>query len=259
MKVKFVKVWDDLKFGYVKHIILQVEESDTFLTEENFNPGYKFIISAVYHGVGAAGGHDFNPYHGNRVRDISQKIDYTESDVLGFYLQKVKNIYDIPEELHTNSFWDVVRTDGYGDRDKELYENNDMYYKVLHTSIYDLKELYTKLLDMQNEKGGLLKEKGIDLEAIINEHEKWDERLNIIYKKTGNNSETRKSIKFAIINKESLVIVNDKWSTSNDGIIADYLWCPYEELPDYLWGKVQEKNEISLDRIYKLNEDAEVK
>ncbi|WP_207722180.1 hypothetical protein [Clostridium intestinale] len=41
-------------------------------------------------------------------------------------------------------------------------------------------------------------------------------------------------------------------------IIADYLWCPYDELPENLWEQVQSKNEIGLDRIYKLDEDEQV-
>lgn len=128
MKSKFVKVWDDHRFGYVKYIVLEVEENDKFLTEANFNPGYKFIIQALYHHVGAAGGHEFNPYYGERVRKISRKIESTEADVLGFYLQNVNDIYDIPDTLYTEKIWNVVRTDH--DHEEDNYDVEDCY-KVL--------------------------------------------------------------------------------------------------------------------------------
>ena len=35
MKTKFVNVWDNRRWGYIGYIILQVEESDIFLTEKN--------------------------------------------------------------------------------------------------------------------------------------------------------------------------------------------------------------------------------
>jgi hypothetical protein len=217
MKVKFVKVWDDLRWGYVKHIVLQVEPSDTFLTEENFNPGYKFIITAQYKQVGAAGGHSFNPYYGERVRKVSRAIDATESDVLGFYLTQIKDIYDIPQELYTDTFWGVVRTDGYGkegDRE-ELYSDSGSYYKVLHTGIYNSDELQ------------------------------------------GKSAKDRRSIRFAIIDKNSLECVSDMW-TSAETNVADYLWCPCDELPESLWDQVCTKNDWGHERIYKTSEDQKV-
>lgn len=253
MKVKFVKVWDDRKLGYVKHIVLQVEQFDTFLTEENFNPGYKFIISAVYHNVGAAGGHNFNPYHGNRVRELSRKIDFTESDVLGFYLNKVKDIHEIPEELYTDSFWNVVRTDRYAEKHREFDDDCDSFYKVLHTSKFSFEELRSQLSTL-NKKNKLFEGTGIDIEAILDNQQEWMKRLDRISGRT-DNKENKKSIRLAIIDKQSLEICNDTWSTSSQSTIADYLWCPCDELPDFLWERVQDKNELSLNRIYKLNED----
>lgn len=253
MKVKFVKVWDDRRFGYVKHIVLQVEESDTFLTEANFNPGYKMIISAVYHHVGAAGGHDFNPYHGNRVREISRKIDYTESDVLGFYLNKVKDIHEMPEELYTDSFWNVVRTDSSAEKHREFEDDWNSYYKVLHTSKFSFEELRAQLSSL-NTKSKLFEESEIDIEAILDNQQEWMKRLDRISGRA-DNKVNKKTISFAIIDKKSLDICNDTWSTSSESTIADYLWCPCDELPNFLWEQVQDKNELSLDRIYKLNEN----
>lgn len=256
MKVKFVRVWDDRRWGYVKHIILQVEESDTFLTEENFNSGYKFVIQAVYHQVGAAGGHDFNPYHGNRVRDLSTKIDSTESDVLGFYLGKIKDIYDIPQDLYTDSFWNVVRTDGYSRSNKDYYDDCDSYYKVLHTSIYSYDELCEKLLEIKNSKDEFFDKLDIDIDLILKRNQEHFDRLDEITRKFGATpKKPSKSIRFAIIDKESLEIVNDTWSTSAQSTIADYLWCPCDEIPDSLWQKVIDKNDLGAERIYKINEE----
>ena len=41
MKTKFVNVWDNRRWGYIGYIILQVEESDIFLTEK------KYILSVI--------------------------------------------------------------------------------------------------------------------------------------------------------------------------------------------------------------------
>lgn len=259
MKVKFVNVWDGSRLGYVKHIVLQVEESDTFLTEANFDPGYKFIITAVYHNVGAAGGHNFNPYHGNRARKLSRIIDYTESDVLGFYLDKVTDIYDIPQNLYTDTFWDVARTDGHDERSREeLYSNSDSYFKVLHTGIYSFKELSAKLLDIADELKGELSE---EVKGIVVRNERWMERmseLSAFSGKRGRPAEERKSIRLAIIDKNSLECVSDGWSTSAQTIVADYLWCPCDELPESIWEQVSEKNEWSFQRIYKTAEDEKI-
>ncbi|GGH10091.1 hypothetical protein [Paenibacillus segetis] len=250
MKVKFVKVWDDTRFGYVKHIVLQVEESDTFLTDANFNPGYKIIISAVYHHVGAAGGHNFNPYHGNRVTDLSSKIDFTESDVLGFYLNKVKDIHEMPEELYTDSFWNVVRTDSYGEIHRVFDDDWNSYYKVLHTNKFSFEELRAKLSSI-NTKSNLFEESGIDIESFFDKQQEWMNRLD----KTSGRTNNKKNINYAIIDKQSLEICSDTWSTSSQRTIADYLWCPCDELPEFLWEQVQNKNEMSLNRIFRLNED----
>jgi hypothetical protein len=257
MKVKFVKVWDDLRWGYVKHIVLQVEPSDTFLTEENFNPGYKFIITAQYKQVGAAGGHSFNPYYGERVRKVSRAIDATESDVLGFYLTQIKDIYDIPQELYTDTFWGVVRTDGYGkERDREdLYSDSDSYYKVLHTGIYNSDELHDIMLDAAD---GLPGELGENLKKSMIEtrdHLRWLDKLS---ENESKSAKEKKSIRFAIIDKKSLECVSDKWSTSAQRIVADYLWCPCDELPEALWEQVCTKNEFGFERIYKTSEDQKI-
>ncbi len=73
MKTKFVNVWDNIRFGYIGFIVLQVEETDKFLVEKNFNPGYKFIIQAWYNHVGATGGHTFIPSHRESVQEKSVK------------------------------------------------------------------------------------------------------------------------------------------------------------------------------------------
>lgn len=258
MKVKFIKVWDYSKFGYVKFIILQVEETDYFLTEANFNPGYKFIIQAMYNRVGAAGGHNFNVYHGNRVRNISQKIETTEADVLGFYLQNVSNIYDAPEELNTENIWDVVLTDRYSrvDEDEiddiEYLENN--VYKVLTTSIYESsQELTDNLINTLNSLNDSKYNSGLNIDEIkemIHESNERLERWGVDLKKTS------RTIKFLLIDKNNFEVINSKSSSKNESIIADYLWLPCEELPIGMWNKVVEVNEgYSFERFFNHNEE----
>lgn len=131
MKSKFVTVKNDSHWGYGYFIVLQVEETDKKLLDAGLNIGYKIIINARHKMVGAAGGNEFIPSHGSRTRKVSKKIDTTEADVLGFYLTSVKNIYDIPDELDTESFWDIVFTDW--DKDGQIDDfTNDCYYKVLY-------------------------------------------------------------------------------------------------------------------------------
>ena len=259
MKTKFVQVWDDMKLGYVKFIILQVEETDTFLTSANFNPGYKFIVEASYKRVGAAGGHEFNPYYGNRVREVSKKIDSTEADVLGFCLGNVDDIYDIPDELYTKPFWNVVRTDNY--RDKDGYIDDDSYencYKAIITTgtttieetinrsrkaIELMPEIYTENQDVQLS----------DLCKSIDKFERECKRLDADF-----NKET-KYLKLIFIDKETLEIVGGKSSSYQQGIVSNYLWLPYEELPLNLWSEVKENNEdYYFYRIYRLEEDIKI-
>lgn len=131
MKSKFVTVKNDSHWGYGHFIVLQVEETDKKLLDAGLNIGYKIIINARHKMVGAAGGNEFIPSHGSRTRKVSKKIDTTEADVLGFYLTSVKNIYDIPDVLDTESFWDIVFTDW--DKDGQIDDfTNDCYYKVLY-------------------------------------------------------------------------------------------------------------------------------
>lgn len=131
MKSKFVTVKNDSYGGYGHFIVLQVEETDKKLLDAGLNVGYKIIINARHKMVGAAGGNEFIPSHGSRTRKVSKKIDTTEADVLGFYLTSVKNIYDIPDELDTESFWDIVFTDWNIDDQIDDF-TNDGYYKVLY-------------------------------------------------------------------------------------------------------------------------------
>lgn len=135
MKNKFVEVWDDYRCGYIKYIVLQVEDSDEFLLKAGFDSGYKFIVQAHRRRVGAVGVGDFDPYDDRRARDKSWKLNETEADVLYFYLQNVENIYEIPDKLFTEKIWKVVRTDGYGVIDEEYDVNN--CYKVLLSYSFD--------------------------------------------------------------------------------------------------------------------------
>lgn len=147
MKSKFVTVKNKSHMGYGNFIVLQVEETDKKLLDVGLNVGYKIIINASNKMVGAAGGNEFIPSHGSRTRKVSKKIDTTEADVLGFYLTSVKNIYDIPDELDTESFWDIVLTDCNNDDQIDDF-TNDYYYKVL----YDWQEHIGSNIDYKSYK-----------------------------------------------------------------------------------------------------------
>ncbi|MED3554291.1 hypothetical protein [Cytobacillus praedii] len=238
MKTKFIKVWDDQKFGYVKFIILQVEETDKFLTDANFNPGYKFIVQALYNNVGAAGGYNFNAYHGNRTRNLSKKINTTEADVLGFYLQNVPDIHKAPDELHTEKIWDVVRTNNFSKED--LNNNDENCYKVLITSIYEnSQELFDNTLKALNNLEGNDYFDNLDLEALrkkLKDDYKWLENIGV------NHREPTRHVKLALIHKDTLKEVSCR-SSSTESIIADYLWLPNDELPYNLWPEIVNLNE----------------
>ena len=251
MKIKYVKVWDDIKFSYVKHIVLQVEETDLFMISAGFDPGYKIIIQAVYHNVGAAGGYEFNPYHNNSARQLSRKLDYVESDVLGFYLDHVDDIYDLPDDLNTESIWGSIVTSNKEEKNEIFYESEDLYYKVLHTSelkFETLGEQFEHLKNIVNRNENLFRDMP-DLYKFLEKEEKGYENLGF------NSQKLKKQIRFAIIDKNSLKIIDDRYSIPIDSTIADYLWCPFEILPDVLWKDVQIKNDdFSSQRIYKLEE-----
>lgn len=268
MKLKIIKVWDDLEFGSIPFIVLQVEECDKLLIERNFEPGYKFIVQALYHQVGAAGGYKFNPYQGGRVRAQSEKMDSTEGDVLGFYLNDISNIYDIPSELHTKDFWGVVRTDGCGmhEIDEECGTNEDECYKVLfewdnpslEEQINNFREInefwiqhqdeHKKLLGLHKEVYGFDEDTdkdlcaSLDMSHIIEKLE--DEKKAKLAKGIDITKPEREAhVRVALVNKETLKVVTWEEMTDRRSVIAKYLWFPHDELPKDLWGKFIGVNE----------------
>lgn len=127
---------------------------------------------------------------------------------------------------------------------------------MLHTNIYSYEELCGQILEIKNSKDEFFHKLGIDIDLILNKNQECFNRLDETAKKIGViPKKTSKSISFAVIDKESLEIVNDVWSTSVQSTIADYLWCPCDEIPDSLWEKVIDKNDLELERIYKTNEE----
>lgn len=245
MKVKFVKVWDTHKFGYVKFIVLQVEESDKFLTESNFNPGYKFIVQAIYNRVGASGGHKFNPfYFENQVKDASVTINTNEAEVLGFYLSNVENVHDIPTDLYTDNIWKVLYTSrDYEEQPEEFYDPNKCYKVLLINNETTLRRNLDSLLDFVENppqiSSDILKE--LDLVAMKNSLLKDKEK----YKDTLD--KPIRNINMVIVDKRSLKIVDSYSSiTSPNNAIAEYLWHESEELPNNLFERVCEVNEDDL-------------
>lgn len=254
MKAKFVKVWDDSNCGYVNFIILQVEESDTFLTEARFNPGYKFIIEATYKRVGAAGGNKFSTYPDNHVRKLSKKIDSTEADVLGFCINKAEDIYDIPDELHTESFWDVVRCNYDNYNDYNDFEEDCYYKAIISSEEISLNERFNKLKEItkySNENSDFLET--IDLEKIIEINDNLEKNFKMI---NSNFDEKHRRIYLLFIDKKTLKIESNSYCTNQNSKIADYLWLQNEELPLDLWVNVQKINDgYDFYKIYNLNKD----
>lgn len=250
MKFKFIKVWDDLKYGYVKFIILQVEESDKFLTESYFNPGYKFIIQAIYNKVGAVGGHEFNPYYGSKVRDISQKIDTTEADVLGFYLQNVNDVNEIPDELYTENIWKVLYTAADSDKEEE-YFSEDCFKVLLINKYENLREIHDNLLAAIS----AIEKPGRTIDTDYSDIKKMIEHNNKIF--SDKLDEPSRDIYFLIIDKKTLKVIDyyRNYTEPNEAI-AKYLWNVSEELPDRLLDEVIQVNENYYNlRLFNFNKD----
>lgn len=235
MKCRFVNVWDDSRAGRVRFIVLQVEETDTFLTKVNFNPGYKFIIQATYHRVGAAGGHTFIPYYGESVQKISQKLDSVESDILGFYLSYINDIYDVPENLYTDNFWNVIHTvqnDNYEDE----FDNDD-YYKALilqHRQSFNSMRTQLESLSLKNISSDFCT-------SIMEANQKMADFLTRI---DADLDQEHDDLTILFINKQSLKIDGYEkiYGFSDEkSIIAKYLWLPNEEITPECWERVKEK------------------
>ncbi len=244
MKTKFVNVWDNRRMGYIGYIILQVEESDTFLTEKNFNPGYKFIVQAWYNHVGAAGGHKFIPAYGESVQEKTQKIMTNEADVLGLYLSGVDDIYDIPNELHTEKFWGILYSKTDNSDEIELEFPCENFYKVAYIikslswnqyieSIDTIHNLLAKDFDVVDEA---------ETSKLKNNMEKQTEmlmRMNVDFNKE------HFQVYYGYIDKKTLKL---KWEYyvlgSKEAVINKYLWEPHEELPVELWEEVKKRNSI---------------
>lgn len=243
MKTKFVNVWDDLRFGYIGFIVLQVEETDTFLVEKNFNPGYKFVIQAFYNRVGAAGGHTFIPSYGEGIQKRSRKIDTNEADVFGLYLSNTNDIYDIPDDLYTKNFWRILSTKREDDNDDEAIDCPcDEYYKVA----------FKRRLESFNQLSSLFEKDNALLIEIFGE-----EHMNALQTTTSkirddmirmgvDLDEESIRVYFGYVNKKTLEmkkVYSQLGTKSNEGVINKYLWIPNDEMPRELWDDVKRMNE----------------
>lgn len=243
MKCKFVKVWDSSHTGRVKFIILQVEECDTFLTEANFNPGYKFVIQAYYHKVGAAGGHRFIPHYHESVQEISQKLNTVESDVLGFYLSYVNDIYDLPEDLYTDNFWDIIYTVPETNSQKE-FDSEDYYKALIQQRLPSFNRMYEILASVSPDIGDPI----LGNDSAHAELMATTDRIADKLKKSGHNlDEERLQLSILFIHKQSLKIEYAHYiiDSSDKSIIAQYLWLPNEAIAPNFWKMVQERTAIT--------------
>ncbi|MGO4500488.1 hypothetical protein AB4114_31955 [Paenibacillus sp. 2RAB27] len=243
MKTKFVNVWDNRSWGYIGFIVLQVEDTDKFLTEKNFNPGYKFVIQAWYSHVGAAGGHTFIPSHREGIQEKSRKIDTNEADVFGLYLSNIKDIYDIPDDLYTKNFWGIMNTKREDDQeDEELECPSDEYYKVAFKrqskSFNQMASLLEKQNDFRNEIFSY--EELNDLQNIISES-----RNKMIQMGADLNQESLQ-VYYGFVHKKTLELKNVYWALGTDGnerVIDKYLWTLNDEMPREIWDDVKRTNE----------------
>jgi len=251
MKTKFVNVWDYSRCGYVGFIVLQVEETDKFLVEKNFNPGYKFVIQACYNQVGAAGGHTFIPSYGEGIQKKSRKIETSEADVFGLYLSNVNDVYDIPDELDTKNFWGIMNTKRESNREDENIEYQcDEYYKVAfkrqRKSFNQIASLFENRNDLLN---GIFDEEQVN--AIQNSTRQL--RNQMIQMGADLNQESLQ-VYCGFVNKTTLELENvysSLGSHGNESVIDKYLWAPNDEMPKKLWDDVKQINEdndnISID------------
>lgn len=242
MKTKFVNVWDNIRFGCIGFIVLQVEETDKFLVEKNFNPGYKFVIQALYNRVGAAGGHTFIPSYGEGVQKKSRKIETNEADVFGLYLSNIKDIYDIPDELDPKNFWGITNTKRDEDEDEEIEYPCDEYYKVAYKrqimSFNQIASLFEKSNDLRRK---VISDELLD--DIQNSNRKLQNKM--IQMGADLNQESLQ-VYYGYVNKKNLELKGVYWqigTNSNESVIDKYLWIPNDEMPKEIWDEVKLVNE----------------
>ncbi len=243
MKCKFVKVWDSSRIGRVKFIILQVEECDTFLTEANFNPGYKFIIQAYNHNVGAAGGHRFIPHYHESVQETSKKLNTVESDVLGFYLSYVNDIYDLPEDLYTDNSWDIIYTVPETNSQKE-FDSEEYYKALIRQRLPSFNRMYETLASMSPD----IRDSIFGNDSAHAELMATTDRIADALKKWGYNlDDERLRLSILFIRKQSLKIEDAYFviDSTDKSIIAKYLWLPNESITPDCWKTVQEHTAIT--------------
>lgn len=242
MKEKFVNVWDNRGWGYIGFIVLQVEETDKFLIEHNFNPGYKFVIQAWYNHVGAAGGHTFIPSYGEGIQEKSRKIETNEADVFGLYLSNIKDIYDIPDKLDTKNFWGIMNTKIDDNKeDKELEYPCDEYYKVAYKKHIKSFNFMTSLFENLNELNDIFSN-----EQILEIRESNSKLRRSMVKMGADLDQESYQVYYGYVNKKSMEFKGVYWqigTNSNEDIINKYLWIPNDEMPKELWDEVKDINE----------------
>lgn len=257
MKMKYVNISSDRGFGIVKHIVLQIEETDTFITSSGIDPGYKILIDCTKHRISATGGHTFNPYHGESALKKSRKMDANESDILGFYVGNVKDIDLLPDEIDYDMFNDLVFTSYRGEDEtprsfaeeienlyslKNKLDHDKKYLKV----IYGNKQKYNSVREMFDEvkmaidKLSTMNNDDVpEIKALINSGEHFFDEKGFLEKKP------KVQVNFGIVESESLLQIHDFWSTNSKSIVADYIWCRFDALPQEKWTEFSKKNDLS--------------
>lgn len=252
MKMKYLKITTDNGRGVVKHIILQVEETDTFIIQGGIDPGYKIIIDCTKHRVAAAGGHNFNPFYNESARDVSCKLTSNESDLLGVYLSYCNDIDDMPDQIDVDKFWDIIYASSHN---KNTYNINRKIEKLYDEGILKEERKYYKVLYKNQEKYNSYQEYAEELKNALNEviqseesSSELKEALPAVLKdvKWIENQEGKPETHYtyAIVDAENLEQLEAFYSIPSDYTLADYVWCRFEILPISLWNEFANKNDI---------------
>ncbi|WP_156487430.1 hypothetical protein [Neobacillus novalis] len=235
--MKMIKVRSGEGFSLIRYIILQVEETDTIFHGSYYKPGYKIIIECAGTGLAASGGYEFNPFFGTSVTNRSMKITSNEANVLGFHIQNVIDIEELPDEMDVDKFWNLV----YSSAARPRSDVKEWIEQAIEDGTLIEGRTYLKVLFQQDSK--------VDMDDEINKLLNSD---LTIAPHISNSLKTMKSFfskqedrdpiyQFGIIDSETKEILMQK-STTGKSIIADYLWCVFDPIPPEHWDIIKEKN-----------------
>lgn len=108
---------------------------------------------------------------------------------------------------------------------------------------------YERIGDTLNKRFGDMKElleclDEKDDESLREEIKEQITKDRVTYKKYLD-IKLEKRLEFIIIEKKTMRIIDQIWSTNNESTVVDYLWCPFDVLPNEKWTDIiDEENEL---------------